>query len=105
PRLLLERSLSTVLGIPARETCPGPAEQVDEFGHALPIGALQEIRPHGALAFGRHLALDEITTVQWSGGGDEQQNQVYQPSFFWLSYHKIFRRSYLSLLCQAAATC
>ena len=76
---------------------------MDAFGHALTAGALQEIGPHVALPSEWNFALDEITAVQWSGGRDEQQDQVNQPPLLWLSQCPVLHCGHLSLLRQIAA--
>ena len=85
PGLLLEGILPTVLGVPPAQASPRLFAQVDELGHALAAGALQEICPHASLPCGWNFALDQAPALQWSRGRDEQQDQVHQPSFLWLS--------------------
>src|ERR1019366_3669363 len=43
-RLLPQRGLPTVLGLPAAQAGCRPLGEMDALGHALPAGALQEIR-------------------------------------------------------------
>ena len=100
--MLAENSV-VVLGLQTREACPGPTEQMDEFGHALTAGAVQEICPYVALPSRRDPALDQATALQRSRGRDEQQDQVDQPPFLWVSQCSVFHRGDLSLLCQIAA--
>ena len=48
--------------------------------HALPAGALQEIRAHAAWASRGDSELDQVPCVQWRRRGNEQQDQIHQPS-------------------------
>ena len=83
--LLLEGVIPAVLGLQTREARPGPAQQVDERGHAFTLGAIQEVCSHAALSSGQDSTLDQATALQWSRGRNEQQDQIDQPPVFWLS--------------------
>src|ERR1700724_719903 len=51
-RLVPEGSLPTVLGIQTAVACRAASAQMDQLGHALQAGAVQEIRKHAALSLG-----------------------------------------------------
>src|SRR5208283_1454429 len=104
-RCISERILPTVLGLPTAQTSPRASPQVDEFGDALAVEALQGICQNAPFPSRWNFALDQATALQWRRGRDEQQDQVHQPSFLRLSYRPVLHRSYLSLLRQTAVTC
>ena len=61
PRLVPQGSLSTVLGLQATQARQRSPDQVDELGHAVQAGAVQEIRAHAAIPSRRNTGLDQNT--------------------------------------------
>src|SRR5262245_48289909 len=59
PRLVLEGIVPTLLDLQAAVACQAASAQVDELGHAIEVGAIQEIRRHAPLSLGRSPRLDQ----------------------------------------------
>ena len=72
PGLLPERSLSTILGIQTAGAGESPSGEMDELGHALAAGAVQEICAHAAIPPRWNLALDQAPAVQRRSRRNEQ---------------------------------
>src|SRR5215831_5168049 len=85
----------------ARHATP---DQVDQLGHAVETGAVQEIRADAAEPSRRHPPLDQDPSLQRGRRRHEQQDQVHQPSFVWISDRRELHRGDLSLLRPIAAT-
>ena len=58
-RLVLEGILSTVLDLPAAVASQTASAEVDELGHAIEVGAIQEIRGHAPVSPGWGPRLDQ----------------------------------------------
>ena len=71
PRLVLEGIVSTLLDVQAAVACQAAPAQVDELGHAIEVGAIQEIRGHAPFSLGRSSRLDQNTA---SNGAVEGMN-------------------------------
>ena len=59
PRLVLEGIVPTLLDLQAAVARQAASAQVDELGHAIEVGAIQEIRGHAPLSLGRSPRLDQ----------------------------------------------
>src|SRR4029434_6252749 len=84
--------------------CRTTPDQVDPLGDAVETGAVQEIRADAAEPPRRHPPLDQDSRFQRSRLRHEQQDQVHQPSFVWISYRRELHRGDLPLLRPVAAT-
>jgi len=78
--------------------------EMDEFGHAVAAGAVQEICKNVAIPPRWNPAVDQPSAVQRRCRRNEQQDQVHQPSLVWIPQRQEFHRSHLSLLRPATAT-
>src|ERR1035438_4148273 len=76
---------------------------MDAFGDALPTGAVQEIRAHAPRASRWDSGMDQPPSLQRCRRGNEQQDQVHQPSLIWVPHREELHCSHLSLLRSAAA--
>ena len=104
PRLLPQRSLSTVLVLPAAQAGRRPLGEMDAFGHSLTAGALQEICPHTAWASGWDSELDRSPCLQRRSRRNEQQDQIHQPSLVRVPDCRELHCGDLSLLRPATTT-
>jgi transposase len=66
PRLVLEGILPTLLDLQAAVACQAASAQVDELGHAIEVGTIQEIRGHAPLSLGRSPRLDQNAAFERS---------------------------------------
>src|ERR1019366_5576573 len=102
-RLLPQRSLPTVLGLQAAQAGGGALGEVDALGHALAAGAVQEIRAHAPRAPRWDSGMDQAPPIQRRRCGNEQQDQVHQPSVLRVPHRRALHCSHLSLLRSLAA--
>jgi hypothetical protein len=102
-RLLPQRSLSTVLGLQAVQAGERPSGEMDALGYELAAGSLQEIRAHAPFPPGWNPAMDQPTSLQRRRGGNEQQDQIDQPSLVRIPQRQELHCSHLPLLCPAPA--
>src|SRR6202021_3353218 len=102
-RLLPQRSLPDVLGLQAAQARRGALGEVDALGHALAARAVQEIRADASRAPGWDSGMDQASHLQRRRRGNEQQDQIHQPSVLRLPHRRTLHCSHLSLLRPAAA--
>lgn len=98
PRLVPQGGLPTVLGVPAAQARPGFPGEVDALSDEVPPGAVQEIRGDASIPLGRCACLDQSSGFQRSRRGNEQQDQIHQPSLVRFPHRGVLHCGYLSLL-------
>jgi transposase len=101
-RVLPQRGLSIVLVLPAAQTGQRPFGEMDVLRDAVAAGTLQEICPHAPEPRRRKFVLDQAPRLQRSCGGNEQQDQVHQPSLSRVPRRRELHRGHLSRLCSVA---
>src|SRR6266853_5834166 len=71
---------------------------MDVLRHAIPLTRLPEVRPLAAQPSRWNPTLDQTPPLQWGRRGNEQQDQIDQPSLLRFPQCQNLHRRHLSLL-------